>query len=65
MDILTTTDVATLLGVTDQTVRDLIAKGKLPGERLSDTSWYRVHRDKLIEYAKQRNVTLNWELLEK
>jgi hypothetical protein len=43
----------------------LIARGALPGERLSDTSWYRVRKDKLIEYAKQRNVTLNWELLEK
>lgn len=60
---LTTTEVATLLGVSDQTIRDLIVKGKLPGERLSDTSWYRVRKDRLIEYAAERGITLDWSLL--
>lgn len=64
MELLTTSEVATLLGVSDQTVRLMISKGQLPGERLSDTSWYRVRKDALIEYAKQRKIALDWARLE-
>lgn len=64
MEWLTTSEVALLLGVSDQTVRRMIADGKLPGSRLSDDSWYRVEKSKLIEYAENRQLTLNWSLLE-
>lgn len=62
---LTTSEVAALLSVSDQTVRDMIANGTLPGERLSDKSWYRVPRQKLIEYAERRGITLDWSKLDK
>lgn len=62
---LTTGDVATLLGVSDQAIRDLIAKGVLPSERLSDTGRYRVRKDLLIEYAQNRGITLDWTKLSK
>ena len=62
---LTTSEVASLLGVSDQTIRDMIARGALPGERLSDTSWYRVRKDRLIEYAEKRGISLDWSLLKR
>ncbi len=62
---LTTTEVATLLGISDQTVRRMIAAGTLPGIRLSDESWYRVQREKLIEYARDKQVALDWTLIER
>jgi len=65
MEWLTTSEVALLLGVSDQTVRRMIADDKLPGSRLSDDSWYRVEKTKLIEYAYKRGITLNWGLLQK
>ncbi len=65
MELLTTSEVAALLGVSDQTIRDMITKGTLPGERLSDSSWYRVRKDRLIEYAQGRGITLNWDVLSK
>jgi excisionase family DNA binding protein len=63
MEMLTTSEVAALLGVSDQTVRRLIAAGHLPGTRLSDDSWYRVEKNALIAYAKQKGITLDWTLV--
>ena len=59
MELFSTREVAALLGVSDETIRTLIIKGALPGERLSDTSWWRVRKDRLIEYAEQRRVTID------
>lgn len=64
MHMLTTGQVAILLGVSSQTIRRMIADGTLPAQRLSDISRYRVPRDRLIEYAHQRNIDLDWSLLE-
>ena len=65
MEMLTTSEVATLLGVSDQTVRRMIAAGTLPGVRLSDDSWYRVEKGNLIEYARTRGLSLDWTLLKR
>jgi excisionase family DNA binding protein len=65
MEMFSTREVAALLGVSDQTVRTLIARGVLPGERLSDTSWYSIRKDRLIEYAEKRGVSLDWSRLNK
>ncbi len=63
MDMLTTSEVATLLGVSDQTVRRMIAAGNLPGVRLTDDAWYRVEKNDLIAYAQQRGIKLDWTLV--
>jgi excisionase family DNA binding protein len=63
MEMLTTSEVALLLGVSDQTVRNLIRSGALPGVRLSDESWYRVDKNKLIAYAAEKGLTLDWTML--
>lgn len=65
MDLLTTSQVATLLGVSDQTIRRMIADGSIPGFRLSDDSWYRIDRSQLAEYANRKNIRLDWSLIEK
>jgi excisionase family DNA binding protein len=61
---LTTSQVATLLGVSDETIRKWIAAGKLPGYRITDDSWYRVNRRELEEYARKRGFSLDWSLVE-
>ena len=63
MELLTTSEVATLLGVSDQTIRRMIADGALPGVRLADNAWHRVQKETLIDYAKDRNLKLDWSLI--
>ena len=65
MEMLTTSEVATLLGVSDQTVRRMIAGGQLPGVRLTDDAWYRVEKESLIAYAQQRGIKLDWTLIKR
>lgn len=63
MELLTTSEVATLLGVSDSTVRRLIESGALPAVRLDENSWHRVAKDKLDEYATQKGLKLDWSLV--
>lgn len=65
MEMLTTTEVATLLGVSQSTIWRLIEDGTLPSVRLSETSWHRVTRPQLTEYARQKGIDLNWSLIDK
>lgn len=65
MEMLTTTEVATLLGVSQSTIWRLIDEGALPSVRLSETSWHRVTRPQLTEYAKQKGIELDWSLIKK
>ena len=54
-DFLTPPEILKLLKVSSSTVQRLIDKGTLPGIRLSETSWRRVERQQLIEYARIRD----------
>ena len=56
-------EIATLLQCSEPTIRRLIDKGELKGERLSDTSPRRVSMEALEEYATRRNLTLDWSLV--
>jgi excisionase family DNA binding protein len=62
-DFLTPPEIAKLLKVSTDTVRRLIDSGALPGTRLTDDSWRRVERQQLIEYARARQISLDWSLL--
>lgn len=65
MEMLTTTEVATLLGISQSTVWRMIDEGTLPSVRLSENSWHRVTRPQLAEYARQRGIELDWSLIGK
>lgn len=65
MEMLTTTEVATLLGVSQSTIWRLIEDGTLPSVRLSETSWHRVTRPQLTEYAERKGIKLDWSLIGK
>jgi len=56
--------IATLLQCSDSTIRRLIDRGKLLGERLSPTSPRRVRRSNLEQYIHNQNITVDWSLLE-
>lgn len=61
---LTTSQVARLLGVSDESIRQWIAAGKLPGYRITEDSWYRVNRQELEKFAAMRGFPLDWSRLE-
>lgn len=66
MQPLTTGDVATLLGISYDTVRRLIESGALPGTRLMDDGgWYRIDYTAFVEYAKRKNIQIDWSLIGK
>lgn len=65
MEMLTTTEVATLLGVSQSTVWRLIEAGALPSVRLDENSWHRVQRSQLSEYAKEKGLKIDWSLIDK
>ncbi len=65
MEYLTSTDVAALLGVSDMTIRRMAEAGSIPCVRLAENSWHRFDRKALEQWATERNVTLNWSLIEK
>lgn len=60
---LTTSQVAQLLGVSDQAIRQWIAAGKLPGYRIIDGGWYRVDRKELEKFATARGLSIDWSIL--
>ncbi|MFN8468288.1 MAG: helix-turn-helix domain-containing protein [Caldilineaceae bacterium] len=64
-DFLTPPEIAKLLRVSSSTVQRLIDKGALRGTRLSEKSWRRVERQQLIDYARARQISLDWSLLGK
>jgi excisionase family DNA binding protein len=64
MEYLTTGEVAQLLSVSEQTIRRWIDSGEMPGERPTLFSPRRVRRSDLIEWAKARNLHLDWSVLE-
>ena len=57
------TECAEALHTSVQTIRRLIDKGKLPGERLSAESPRRVKRSDLVQYAIEHKLTLDWSKL--
>lgn len=61
---LTTSQVARLLGVSDESIRQWIAAGKLPGYRITKDSWYRVNRKELEKFAAERRIPLDWTVLD-
>ena len=61
---LTTSQVARLLGVSDESIRNWIAAGKLPGYRITEDSWYRVNRQELEKFAQERRIPLDWSRLQ-
>ena len=61
---LTTSQVARLLGVSDESIRNWIAAGKLPGYRITEDSWYRVNRQELERFAEARGIPLDWSRLD-
>lgn len=63
MEMLTTSEVALLLGVSDQTIRRMIKAGDLPGVRLTDDSWMRISKEDLQNYANSRGLKLDWSLI--
>ena len=66
MQPLTTGDVATLLGISYDTVRRLIENGALPGARLMDGGgWYRIDYTAFVEYAERKNIRIDWSLIDK
>ncbi len=62
---LTTGEVATLLGISYDTVRRMIKTGVLSGGRLmGDGGWYRIDYTAFVEYAKSKNIQVDWSLIE-
>jgi len=65
MDRLTTSQVAALLQVSAETIRNYIDAGKIPSERLpEDGSWRRIRRDDLVKFATDNGLFLDWTKLE-
>lgn len=63
--ILSTGDVAKLLEVSTEIVRDLVDKGVIASEpRLTARSRRRIRRAQLEAFAQDRGITLDWSLLE-
>lgn len=58
---LSTVEVANLLKCSDDTVRRLIEKGKLPASRLHDTGFWRIAWSDLKEYAKEQHIPISEE----
>lgn len=56
--------IAVLLQCSDSTVRRLIDKGNLQGERLSPTSPRRVKRSNLEKYLSDHKIAVDWSLLQ-
>lgn len=66
MQPLTTGEVATLLGISYDTVRRMIDNKTLPGVRLMDDGgWYRIDYTAFVEYAKRKNIQIDWSLIGK
>lgn len=55
-DWLTTKEVAARLGVSDRRVRQLIAEGKLPAQKISDRQWL-VKASALDKFERKRTLT--------
>lgn len=55
------TECAEALHTSVDTIRRLVDKGKLQGERLSAESPRRIKRSDLVKYAIDHNLTLNLE----
>ena len=65
METLTTGEVATLLGVSEQTIRRMLDNGTLASVRLTDESWRRVQKSAVAELAVRRNIVIDWSLIDK
>ena len=65
METLTTGEVATLLGVSEQTIRRMVDDGTLASVRLTDESWRRVQKSAVAELAVRRNIVIDWSLIDK
>jgi len=65
METLTTGEVATLLGVSEQTIRRMVDDGTLASVRLTDESWRRVQKSSVAELATRRNIVIDWSLINK
>lgn len=66
MDTITTGQAAQLLGTTMMTIGRLIADGTIPAVRLGgDKSWWRIERADMEAYAAERNIKLDWSLIDK
>ncbi len=65
METLTTGEVATLLGVSEQTIRRMVDDGTLASVRLTDESWRRVQKSSVTELAARRNIVIDWSLIDK
>ena len=64
METLTTGDCARLLGVDEQTVRRMVDGGDIASVRITVTGWRRIPKQALVELAQQRNLELDWSLIE-
>lgn len=66
MDTITTGEAATILGVSSQTVRRIIAAGEIKAIQIAVADgWYRILRDDLQRYAETRGIELDWSLIDK
>lgn len=61
---LTTGEVARVLGCSSFWITRLIATGVLESHRLGDKSWHRVPVSTVERYARDRNLSLDWSLLQ-
>lgn len=64
METLTTGDCAKLLGVNEQTIRRMVDSGTIASVRLTDEGWRRIPKQALVELAQQRNLELDWSLID-
>ncbi len=66
MEYLTATQVASVIGVSVDTVRRLTDSGELPSIRITeDGGWRRIERQDVIEYAARKGLRLDWVALQK
>lgn len=65
MEYLTPPEIATLFGVSADTVRRLIDSGELSSIRLTEDGWRRVEKQTVIDYAERKGIKLNWKVLQK
>jgi len=56
---LTSTEAALELGVTDQTIRNLVHKGALKGHRFGGGGYIRIHRDSLQQLIDESEIKIN------
>lgn len=64
METLTTGDCAKLLGVDEQTIRRMADSGAIASVRLTSEGWRRIPKQALVELAQEKEITLDWSLIE-